>query len=139
MVLDLNRCLLYGGIDGRLVKGRKKRYYSVVDGFVGMEGDGPMHGYPKKAGCYIMGDDPVSVDMVCARLMGFDWRKIPVIREAFLLQSFPITDARPEDVYVESDNSEWCGRFLDIEDREFLSFAPHFGWKGHIEYVRKNC
>ena len=134
MVLDLNRCLLYGNPDGTLRRDNPKRYYSVIDGIIGMEGSGPMQGDPVHSKVVIGGTDPVAVDMVAARVMGFDWRKIPVIREAFNLENLPITKIRPEDVEVVSDNPEWNGRFLDIEDREFLHFKPHFGWAGHIEY-----
>lgn len=134
MVLDLNRCLLYGNPDGSLRKGNPKRYYSVVDGMVGMEGDGPMQGEPVDSRVVIGGADPVAVDMVAARVMGFDWCKIPVIREAFNLETYPITNIQPEDVFVESDNQQWCGQFVDIEDNDFLNFKPHFGWAGHIEY-----
>jgi uncharacterized protein (DUF362 family) len=136
MVLDLNRCLLYGNPDGTLRSGNPKRYYSVIDGIIGMEGNGPMQGDRVESNVVIGGTDPVAVDMVAARVMGFDWRKIPVIREAFKLTCYPITSSRPDDVHVVSDVAEWNGRFLDIEHREFLRFRPHFGWAGHIEYGR---
>jgi uncharacterized protein (DUF362 family) len=137
MVLDLNRCLLYGNPDGTLRRDNPKRYYSVIDGIVGMEGNGPMQGDRVDSNVVIGGTDPVAVDMVAARVMGFDWRKIPVIREAFKLKSLPITQTRPEDVCVVSEVDEWNGRFIDIEDRDFLNFKPHFGWTGHIEYEKR--
>jgi len=137
MALDLNRCLLYGNPDGTLRRDRPKRYYSVIDGIVGMEGNGPMAGDPIASDVTIGGTDPVAVDMVAARVMGFDWRKLPVIREAFAFADLPITTTRPEDVEVVSDVLEWNGRFLDIENREFLHFRPHPGWVGHIEYEPK--
>jgi uncharacterized protein (DUF362 family) len=136
MVLDLNRCLLYGNPDGTLRRTAPKRYYSVVDGIIGMEGNGPMHGEPIESGVVIGGTDPVAVDMVATRVMGFDWRKVPTIREAFVDRPLPVTPLRPEDVVVRSDEPEWNGRLLDIEDRDFLRFRPHFGWTGHLEYER---
>jgi uncharacterized protein (DUF362 family) len=136
MVLDLNRCLLYGNPDGTLRREAAKRYYSVVDGVIGMDGAGPMAGDRVDSGVVIGGVDPVAVDMVAARVMGFDWRKLPVIREAFVQRPLPVTRVAPEDVYVVSDDPEWTGRFLDVEPREFLHFRPHFGWTGRIEYGR---
>jgi lipopolysaccharide/colanic/teichoic acid biosynthesis glycosyltransferase len=53
MVLDINRCLLYGAIDGALRYDKPKRYYSVIDGEIGMEGVGPMQGNPKECGVFI--------------------------------------------------------------------------------------
>jgi uncharacterized protein (DUF362 family) len=135
MVLDLNRCLLYGNPDGSIRNDRPKRYYSLIDGGVGMQGAGPMHGEPMPAGVYIGGSDPAAVDAVAARVMGFDWRRIPVIREAFALKELPISASRPEDIVIHSEIPGWSGRLADVATREFLRFEPHFGWKGHIEYV----
>jgi uncharacterized protein (DUF362 family) len=134
MVLDLNRCLLYGQADGTLAASSNKRYYTVVDGRVGMEGNGPMHGDAVNCGVVLGGSDPVAVDMVAARVMGFDWRKIPMIRQAFGLDAYPITRITPDEVMVESDVAEWNGRFVEVEELEFFTFRAHFGWAGAIEY-----
>jgi hypothetical protein len=67
--------------------------------------------------------------------MGFDWRKISTVREAFQPRAFPLTPVTPDDVMVVSDEPAWSGRFLDVEDREFLHFRPHFGWIGRVEYA----
>jgi uncharacterized protein (DUF362 family) len=48
----------------------------IVDGVVGMEGDGPLNGTPKHVGALIMGTDPVAVDATCCRLMQLDPEKI---------------------------------------------------------------
>ncbi len=44
---------------------------SIVDGIIGMEGDGPLFGSPVQHGVLAMGRDPVAVDNICANLMGF--------------------------------------------------------------------
>jgi uncharacterized protein (DUF362 family) len=49
---------------------------AVVDGIVGMEGDGPLNGTPKAAGVLVMGSDPVAVDATCCRLMQLDPEKV---------------------------------------------------------------
>lgn len=46
--------------------------FTIIDGIVGMEGDGPVSGKPRKMNIGIGGDDPVAVDAICAYLMGFD-------------------------------------------------------------------
>jgi uncharacterized protein (DUF362 family) len=43
---------------------------AVVDGIVGMEGDGPLMGEPLAHGLLAVGADPVAVDATCSRLMG---------------------------------------------------------------------
>jgi uncharacterized protein (DUF362 family) len=44
---------------------------SIVDGFVGMEGDGPLFGSSVKWGTVIVSCDPVAADCLAAELMGF--------------------------------------------------------------------
>jgi uncharacterized protein (DUF362 family) len=50
---------------------------SIVDGIVGMEGNGPLFGDPVQHGLLAMGSDPIAVDVICAQLMGFSIDKIP--------------------------------------------------------------
>jgi uncharacterized protein (DUF362 family) len=49
---------------------------AIVDGIIGMEGDGPIMGTPKSAGTIVMGSNLTAVDAVCARLMGLDSRQL---------------------------------------------------------------
>jgi len=44
--------------------------FAIVDGIVGMEGDGPTQGTPKASGVLVFGNDPVAVDATCCRIMG---------------------------------------------------------------------
>jgi uncharacterized protein (DUF362 family) len=44
--------------------------FAIVDGIVGMEGNGPIQGTSKACGALIFGDDPVAVDATCCRVMG---------------------------------------------------------------------
>jgi uncharacterized protein (DUF362 family) len=49
---------------------------AVVDGIIGMEGDGPLFGSPVQHGLLAVGKDAVAVDVVCANLMGFNLDEI---------------------------------------------------------------
>jgi uncharacterized protein (DUF362 family) len=49
---------------------------AIVDGIVGMEGDGPINGTPRPFGALVMGNDPLAVDATCCRLMGLRPEKI---------------------------------------------------------------
>jgi len=55
---------------------------AIVDGIVGMEGDGPIMGTPRPVGCVLMGQDPVAVDATCARVMGLRPERINFLRMA---------------------------------------------------------
>lgn len=54
----------------------------IVDGIVGMEGNGPIQGTPISAGVLVFGTDPVATDATAARLMGLDPTRIPYLAEA---------------------------------------------------------
>ncbi len=46
--------------------------FSIVDGEIGMEGNGPVSGSMKKWGYVFAGDNPLEVDSLVSYLMGFD-------------------------------------------------------------------
>lgn len=54
-------------------------HLAIVDGIVGMEGDGPLNGTAKPLGVIVMGTDLVAVDATCCRLMGLDPRRVPYL------------------------------------------------------------
>jgi uncharacterized protein (DUF362 family) len=70
--------LHWRGIDNSIVDIALTRTpdLAVVDGIVGMEGDGPLNGTAKHVGALIMGSDPLAVDATCCRLMQLDPEKI---------------------------------------------------------------
>jgi uncharacterized protein (DUF362 family) len=55
---------------------------SVVDGIIGMEGNGPLYGEPVNHGLLAVGSDPLAVDIICAQLMGLSIDKIPYLSGA---------------------------------------------------------
>jgi len=57
-------------------------YLALVDGIVGMEGDGPIMGQPKRAGLLVIGRNPVAVDATAARLMGIPAERIEYLAAA---------------------------------------------------------
>jgi uncharacterized protein (DUF362 family) len=70
--------LHWRGIDNSIVDIAATRTpdLAVVDGIVGMEGDGPLNGTPKATGVLVMGCDLVAVDATCCRLMQLDPTKV---------------------------------------------------------------
>jgi uncharacterized protein (DUF362 family) len=52
------------------------RTFSIVDGIVGMEGNGPIQGTPRPMGVVVAGADPVAVDATCCRIMHIDPRRV---------------------------------------------------------------
>lgn len=62
------------------INSTRKADLSLVDGIIGMQGDGPLYGDPINSNILLMSDDPVAIDSACSRLMGFDPTKIEHIR-----------------------------------------------------------
>ena len=64
--------LHWAGIDNAIldINAAVRPDFAIVDGIVGMEGNGPIQGTPKACGALIFGDDLVAVDATCCRLMG---------------------------------------------------------------------
>ena len=56
--------------------------FAIVDGIIGMEGNGPLQGQAKNAGVLLFGDDFVSVDASAARLMKLEPRKVVHLAKA---------------------------------------------------------
>jgi uncharacterized protein (DUF362 family) len=132
MVLDLNKVLFY--FDGYCQRrGKPLRYVSVVDGIIAGEGNGPMAPDPVPAGVVVAGLNPVAVDTVCALMMGFDDRKIPLLAGAWAAAKFPLTDFAREAVHCTSNVDEWNGGLEDLYEAPHLAMKPHFGWRGQIE------
>src|SRR5580700_9007481 len=64
--------LHWAGIDHAIldINAAARPDFAIVDGIVGMEGNGPIQGTPKDSGVLIFGNDPVAVDATCCRVMG---------------------------------------------------------------------
>jgi uncharacterized protein (DUF362 family) len=58
---------------------------AIVDGIVGMEGNGPIQGMAKACGVLVVGNDPVAVDATCARIMALAPERIDYLSHAGLL------------------------------------------------------
>jgi len=59
--------------------------FAIVDGIMGMEGNGPIQGVPRPCGVLVLGNDPVAVDATCARIMGLVPERIEHLAQASYL------------------------------------------------------
>lgn len=55
---------------------------AIVDGIVGMEGDGPIMGSAKPMGLLVIGANPTAVDATVGRIMGFDPSRVEYMKLA---------------------------------------------------------
>lgn len=68
VIVDINRVL--------------KPAFTVIDGFVGMEGEGPIYGAPVQMDVIIAGTDVVATDATACRIMGIDPHEIKHVLKA---------------------------------------------------------
>jgi uncharacterized protein (DUF362 family) len=76
--------LHWAGIDNSIldINAAARPDFAIIDGIVGMEGNGPIQGRPKSAGLLIFGDDPVAVDATGCRVMGLRPEKVKYLARA---------------------------------------------------------
>jgi uncharacterized protein (DUF362 family) len=70
--------------------------FAIVDGIVGMEGNGPIQGVPKRVGALVMGSDLAAVDATCCRIMRIDPQRVEYLTGAFEQGLGAIEEARIE-------------------------------------------
>jgi uncharacterized protein (DUF362 family) len=138
MCVDLNRCLYYSDAKGENFEASEpiRKVLTVMDGVVAGEGNGPLAPGNVPLGSVIAATDPIALDLVALRLMGFDEQNIPKICEPMTDQRLRITGvSNPEDVVV----YEVDARSHDVQRRQLSEircehvFLAHPGWIGHIE------
>jgi uncharacterized protein (DUF362 family) len=132
MALDVYKAYL--GFDGAGHKRRSPvRYLALVDGLIGGQGDGPLSPDPVPAGVIIAGADSVAVDTVAATLMGYDFRKLPIVSNGWSSRGGSATEGKPSDLTIASNVTAWQGTVENLARSGGFGFIPHFGWQGHVE------
>ena len=135
-VLDLNRLLLYVDQNGMMTEAIQRKCFNIVDAIVAGEGEGPMEPDPRPLGLLVGGINPVAVDSVLATMIGFDYRKIPLIAKGFEIRDWPIVNLTPDKIKICSDDQRWKASNLNDAGYSF-NFMPSAGWKGSIESYTK--
>jgi uncharacterized protein (DUF362 family) len=76
--------LHWAGIDRAIldINAAARPDFAIVDGILGMEGNGPIQGTRKAAGLVLFGDDPVAVDATACRVMGLLPEKVTYLARA---------------------------------------------------------
>jgi uncharacterized protein (DUF362 family) len=115
--------LHYAGIPNSIVQLNRmfRNTFAIVDGIVGMEGNGPIQGSPRQCGVVVMGNNVASVDASCCRVMGIEPGEVEYLK-------------RGRDVgHIEEAQIEQRGEVIDGVRTEFGL------WEGfrHLRRVSK--
>lgn len=68
-------------------------HMAIVDGIIGMEGDGPLAGSARNSGAIVMGLDLVAVDATCCRLMKLPAERLPTLFLGHLMKLGRLAEA----------------------------------------------
>lgn len=123
-ILDLNDIIFHADKQGVMQEQQQRKYLCIVDGVIGGEREGPMEHTPKPSRVILGGFHPLHIDYTAAWIMGFDYMKIPVIREMFKHPHLNKHGLKPENIC-------WQGN-VDVEKMN-LRFYPTINWRDHIE------
>lgn len=121
MTKDLALIIKHFDKRGKFRKKSQRRLFSLIDGVIGGEGDGPLEPSAKNAGVLIGGGDFLLVDIVAARLMGFDPGKI---------MQFGKSKLYFKKIRLISNAVSYLSMF--VNRKKYLNFKPHPGWVGYI-------
>lgn len=126
---DLNRILLYCDRQGQLQTTRQRRYLTLVDGIIAAEAS-QYDPQPHPLGTVIVGANPVTVDAVAARCMGFDPRRFRSVVNPTQRMDFPLGPYAAERIRIVMEPG------TDIGSTYRESLTPELGiysWQGHVE------
>jgi uncharacterized protein (DUF362 family) len=126
-VIDLNKILIYSDAEGKIGDKTQRRFFSIIDGIIAGDGNGPLSPNIRHEGILLMGFNWLAVDLSATRLMGFDYKKIPMFSKSLELKELKLMDFNVDEIEVVSNVKEFCEVFKNRENR-FLEFAPSKGW-----------
>ncbi len=123
MVLDINKIALYGTLDGKIHSTPQRAIYSLCDGIIGGQCDGPLNPEPLPLGIICFSNHSYLTDISMAALMGFDYHKMPL-----LLAAGEMTDFSEIEFLIN-------GKHSDLKElrKHFIDTIPPRGWAGHIK------
>lgn len=123
-VKDLNKIVLFADKKGNMQNEQQRKYLCIVDAVLAGEGEGPMEQTTKKFGVVFGGTNPVYIDYTATRLMKFDYRNVPLIKNGFLNKWWNLVEKQPKEVTC-AGNAELAAV------AEY--FTPSFGWQDALK------
>jgi uncharacterized protein (DUF362 family) len=137
MALDLNRVLLFADRNGKLQNTPARRYFSLIDGIVGGQGDGPLYPEAAPAGVLVAGFNPLAVDWTATKLMGFDPNNIKMYAAG--VEQFRALIGRFDESLIEILSATPGFAAILSDPTGSLGFAPPPGWRGAMELTAEHA
>ncbi len=124
MVLDLNMIAEFGRVDGSLDPERQRQIYSLCDGLIAGQGEGPLQPDPLPLGLISFSNDSALNDQAMALMMGFDPQELSLLKN-----SNPLGDSSPIDFNGKQIN------LVDLKAHALKAIPPK-GWMKYFDEVR---
>ena len=83
---------------------------TIMDGVIGMEGEGPTAGVPRKIGVLLGSESPYAIDVVACNIINLDPNKVPTVQRCV------------EREFIEKDFSDVCVLGERLEDKVIKNF-----------------
>lgn len=99
---------------------------TILDGIIGMEGDGPGSGIPRGMGIIAASSDAVAMDIIVSRMVGLDPEELPTTKAAMELG---VGETDIEKIEVVGDAVGMVFEnfvFPETAEPKFVTFLPSF-------------
>jgi len=131
MVLDIARAFFYAGVDGKMQDTKQRRFFTVIDGIIGGDANGPMASRPRREGVLVAGRDPVAVDFTATRIMGFEPMSLSILARAMQKHRFRLGSA--DNILLGTNWDDWKS---GITPDKSLRFRAPDHWDGIVAWQR---
>lgn len=127
-ILDVNHIVYFCNRNGIMCKEKQRKVIHFGDMIVCGEKEGPLQPSYKKVGGILFSDHPIMFDYCVVKLMGFHYKKFPVLVNA--LKDKLLMEEDNEKMMLRSNVERYNVAVEEIKDN--FAFEPTTGWKGHI-------
>ncbi|GAI79203.1 unnamed protein product [marine sediment metagenome] len=118
-----------------MAKTSRRKTLTITDAVISGQEEGPLKPSPIKSGFIIASKNFVANDLVATRIMGFDYKKIPIFRYALDSKNNLIsTDKELSNIIIKS-HQYGILNFCQLREYYKMKFIPSSGWKNHVELI----
>lgn len=132
-ICDLNRAILFADTNGEMQHAPQRKLLYLVDGIICGEGEGPMQATSKICNLLIWGSNAYSVDLLVAKLIGFEADKMHTLKLVPEIREFQINASDKEAIDIYSNLFEGKTNLDSLRNHIKYNFIPTKGWKDHVE------
>ncbi len=130
MVMDLNKIALYGKSDSTISDSKCRVLYSLSDGIIGGQGDGPLYPKPLPLGIIMFSNSSYLNDVAVCKLFDFDINKIPLIKNAYEHCDFYNSEIQCNGRKISN---------IDELSSEAIEVEPPPGWIDMLCYIKNKA